>query len=1312
MSNKMLNKIWKDFSLSKRQIWAYSMYLIACFTAINTAFGQEIYRGDVQIRWVAGARQLSTNIEMLYPDFEGSVFDEIAPTRPIWVKKMPLATDGDVEAVLTEQRFEPMGFAYSGANIGNNIEVGAAVSYYRGQPQALLQFCPIRRNATTGAYERLVSARLTVRLQARAAARTQARAAAFQSVLSTGTVYKISVEESGIHKIDYNFLQGLGVDMSGLDPRQIQVFGNGGEQLPELLSAARVDDLLENPIFVQGEQDGRFDAQDYILFYAKGTKHWSFDPLTNNYKHKQNIYSDKTYYYIKIDGGAGRRVANAPAAAAATYTSAAYDALQHLEEERFNLLDQEQPALPPSGRDWFGASYKTNRSQTATFNFTNRIANEPIKMRSRVAVRAFSGSSFIFSESGLVRVTANTTAVGSYVYGRYASLAETSTSFSSSANNLSLSIVFNNPSSAAEAWLDYISIHARCRLSFFGGQLAFRDGLSYNQASTRFELSNATSNVRVWDVTDIGNVQAMSGNLGGGTYSFEANTAGVLRQFVAFDGSSFLTPVAVAAVANQNLHGIGAPPALLVVYHPLFRSAAEQLVAHRIAHSQMTALAVDVTQVYNEFGSGKADISAIRDFCKMLYDRNGGTDSLRYLLLIGAGSFDYKNLSAAGAANHNLVPLFQTQESLEPLLTYTTDDYFTLLDDNEGDINANQDLDIAVGRIPCITTAQANQVVDKIIRYDLAPDAFQDWRNVVNFVADDEDNNLHFRDAENISRIVANNAQDYNVSKIYIDAYQQQSTGGGGRYPDANDAILRRLFNGCLIMNYIGHGADDGWAQERIFTNAEITPLSNDNKFPLFITATCSFSPHDDPSLTSAGELLQLNSRGGAIALLTTVRVVLADANAHLTRNTFENIFVPHSSGRMPTLGEILMQAKNNSGILSASNSRKYVLLGDPSQTLAYPKYQVATTQINGNAPQIDLDTLRALQRITITGEVRTPAGALASSFNGVVYPTVFDKVDTLLTRGNDNFSIAAPFPLQSKIIFRGRASVVNGRFSFTFIVPRDINYSFGNGRISYYAADATTLIDANGHYNGIIIGGTDPNAASDQVGPQVDVFMNDERFAFGAVTDANPTLLVKLYDLSGINTVGNSIGHDLSGQHLFPKVSQTTTSLTGETKTYSLNDSYLADMDDFQRGTVRYPLRNLPDGKHTINIEAWDVYNNVGNGNTEFVVASSASLALQHVLNYPNPFTTSTNFQFDHNAPNQSLDIQIQIFTIAGSLVKTISENRLSEGYHVRDIHWDGLDDYGQTLARGTYIYKISVRSSSGLQVENSVYQKLVLLR
>jgi hypothetical protein len=1304
--------MWNEISLFKRQIWAYSVCIIACFSAINAAFGQEIYRGDVQISWAAAARKLSTNAEILYPDFAGSVFDETAPTRPIWIKKIALATYGDVEAVLTDMRFEAMGFAYSGANIGNNIEVAAAVTYYRGQPQALLQFCPIRRNATTGEYERLISARLTVRLQARAQARSQARTASFSNALATGAIYKISVDETGIHKIDYNFLQGLGVDMSALDPRQIQVFGNGGEPLPELLTAARVDGLLENPIFVQGEQDGRFDAQDYILFYAKGTKNWTFDPITNNYKHQQNIYSDKTYYYIRINNGAGRRVANAPAVGSPTYTSTAYDALQHFEEDKVNLLNQEQPALPPSGREWFGASYKTQRSQTANFNFSNRITSEPIKMRIRAAARAYSNSSFVFSEGGVARITGNTTTISSYVYGKYASLAESSANFVSSSNNLSVSINFNSPSSASDGWLDYISVHARCRLSFVGGQVAFRDGQSYSQAVTRFELANAAANVNVWDVTYLDNIQTMGGSLAGGTYSFNAATVGVLRQFVAFDGSSYLTPVAVGAIANQNLHGIGAPPALVVVYHPLFRAAAEQLVAHRIANSQMTAIAVDVNQIFNEFSSGKADVSAIRDFCKMLYDRNAGTDSLRYLLLMGAGSFDYKNISVAASGNHNFVPLFQTQESLEPLLTYTTDDYFTLLDDNEGDINANQDLDIAVGRITCVTTAQANQVVDKIIRYDVAPDAFQDWRNMVTFVADDEDNNLHFRDAEIVSRIVKNNAPNYNIAKIYIDAYQQQSTGGGGRYPDANDAILRRIFNGSLIMNYIGHGADDGWAQERIFTNSEITPLNNNDKFPLFITATCSFSPHDDPSLTSAGELLLLNSRGGAIALLTTVRVVLADANAHLTRNTFENIFVPHSSGRMPTIGEILMQAKNNSGILSASNSRKYVLLGDPSQTLAYPKYRVVTNQINGSAPQIDLDTLRALQRITITGEVRTPAGALASSFNGVVYPTVFDKVDTLMTRGNDIYSIPAPFPLQSKIIFRGRASVVNGRFTFTFIVPRDINYSFGNGRISYYAADPTTLLDANGNYDGIIIGGTDPNAANDVVGPEVNVFMNDENFAFGSITDANPTLLVKLYDLSGINTVGNSIGHDLSAQHLFPKVSQTTTSLTGETKTYNLNDSYLANIDDFQRGTVRYPLRNLPDGKHTINVEAWDVYNNVGHGNTEFVVASSASIALQHVLNYPNPFTTSTNFQFDHNILNQSLEIQIQIFTIAGNLVKTISETRLSDSYHVRDIHWDGLDDYGQTLARGTYIYKISVRSSSGLQVENSAYQKLVLLR
>jgi len=484
----------------------------------------------------------------------------------------------------------------------------------------------------------------------------------------------------------------------------------------------------------------------------------------------------------------------------------------------------------------------------------------------------------------------------------------------------------------------------------------------------------------------------------------------------------------------------------------------------------------------------------------------------------------------------------------------------------------------------------------------------------------------------------------------------------------------------------------------------EINSLTNEHKLPLFITATCSFSPFEDPNIVSAGELLVLNPQGGAIGLLTTVRVVLADANATLTNNTFNVIFQEKPNGKMPTVGEVLQNAKNTSGLLSASNSRKYVLLGDPSLTLAYPKYNVATTQINGQNIQVAADTIQALQRVTISGEVRDLNNNLANNFNGLVYPTVYDKVDTLTTRANDAGSRASTFPLQKKIIFNGQATVTNGRFSFSFVVPKDINYSMGFGRISYYADNGQNL-DANGMYRGFLIGGTNPNAVADNTPPQVQVFMNDESFAFGGLTDANPTLLVKLFDDNGINTVGNGIGHDLTAA-IVPQNTQVAT------QNYVLNDFYQAATDDYRRGTVRFPLHNLKDGRYAVNVEAWDVANNVGRGNTEFVVASDADIALQHVLNYPNPFTTSTHFQFEHNMPDQTLDVQIQIFSVSGSLIKTIQQTCTSEGYRISNIHWDGLDEYGDRLARGTYIYKISVKTADNNVQQASEYQKLVILR
>lgn len=1302
------------------------MLLVAATTVGGLRAQTSQIAESVEIDWQQEllTLRLPQQAEQRYSSFVGAAFDEAAPTLPVWVRQIPISSANvELSATLAQEQYEPMNadFVPPAGMVSEQIEVRAKVSVLRTRPLAHIRMIPIRRNPATGQYERLVSARLqlSIRPSSQRPQATQGRNFASSSVLSSGTLYKIAVGESGVYRIDYAFLQNLGVNMSTLDPRQIQIFGNGGMMLPETVGdARRIDDLAECAIQVVGEADGRFDASDAIIFYAQGASAWEYNSSTSTYAQRRNIYSDESYYFLRIGATTqGKRVGTqSPPIVAPTYTSSAYDALQAHELDEVNLLAEEQPALPPSGREWFGNAFKTRRTQSFSFSFSNRITSEPVRLRARLYARATTGSNFAISQGGSTITTGFINATSTYVYALYAdSLIATGSFTSPTASPLNIDIAMNNASSSAEGWLDYLWLQARCQLRFTGGQMVWRDKESLNHNTTEFSLSAATASTQIWDVTTPQDASAPTFSVVGGVASFAAPTSGTLRTFVAFDGSNFRTPNAAnsGSISNQNLHAITTPPTLLVVYHPLFQQQAQQLALHRQQHSGISVLAVDVNEIYNEFASGSADLTAIRDFAKMLYARSTPTDSLRYLLLFGAGSHDYKNISGT-AGSHNFVPVYQTQESLLPLVTYTSEDYFAMLDDGEGNVNVDDALDIAVGRIPCITASQATQIVNKIIAYDNDSRAMLDWRNMITVVSDDEDSNTHFDDTEYISDKVNTIAPNYNLTKIYCDAYPQQSTGGGGRYPDVNDAILRRLFNGTFILNYSGHGADDGWAQERIFTNTEINSLRNEHKYPLIITATCSFAPHDDPNLTSAGELLLFNPTGGAVALMTTVRVVLANASATLTRNTFDNIFAPFDATRMRTMGEILTAAKNTSGLQSAANSRKFALLGDPSQTLAYPPYRVATTQINGQAPQANLDTLRALQRVTITGEVRTPAGTRASNFNGIIYPTVYDKPDTLYTRRNDPASRVASFTTQNKIIFRGRASVVNGQFSFTFIVPRDINYTLGNGRISYYAADTSAKIDAHGHYNDVIIGGTFTGAVADQQGPEVRVFMNDESFAFGGTTDANPTLLVKLYDENGINTVGNSIGHDLVGELTPP----TTDARTGnaianaEVKRYNLGDSYQADMDSYQRGTVKYPLRNLQDGRHTIMVEAWDVYNNVGRGSTEFIVVSSEQAALQHVLNYPNPFTTSTNFQFDHNFLYRGIDIQVQIFTISGKLVKTINASRVPTTYSVRDIHWDGLDEYGDQLARGTYLYKVTVRSTDGTQTEASEYQKMVILR
>lgn len=1137
------------------------------------------------------------------------------------------------------------------------------------------------------------------------------------SVLQDGALFKMSITTTGLYKLSYDYLKDeLGVDIDNIDPRNIQIFSNKGGLAPEIIGDQPLDDLLELPILIEGEADGSFDNNDYLIFYAQGPDVWRFNEELGYFDFEKNIYDEENYVFLKIGNNEGSRVEETPNLSTTNPRFNSFDDFKALEEEKVNLLHfwgETTGKAQGSGRIWYGDHFRNLRSYTydQSFNFPNLVRSEPIHINARMALRAVQRSTFSISIDNQTLTSARASRVVTLSgtndnINNYANTAILQGTTSASSDNISVTVEYPYPQSTSdgsEGWLDYIYINAKRALVMEGASLAFQVIASKDNSQNNYAVNEVNSSTIIWNISKPLEPNAQAYSLGGSTLIFGTNhTTGEVERFVAFNPDQVTnTPTALGSIPNQNLHAISDIDMLIVASSELLAEA-EVLANHRREYSKLSVAVVDADQVYNEFASGRREPTAIRDMARMLYNRD--TSNFRYLLLFGDGSFDHKDIYGLG---NNVLPTYQ-QESFNPLYAFPADDYYSLV--TAGNTNPLRgSLKLAVGRIPISKTLQAQQMVNKIIQYDQNPSAFQEWRNRMVFVADDEDSNLHLIDADKIADDFSERFPAYNLNKIYLDAFPQVSTPGGNRFPDVTEALNQAIFQGSLVVTYLGHGGENGWAQERVLNISDIQSWDNINQMPLLMTATCSFTGYDDPTFVSAGEEAFLNPKGGAFALMTTVRAVFANQNADLTEETLDQLFI-QENGRFPTLGEAMIKAKNNLPNNSVTNnSRKFTLIGDPAQHLAIPEYTIKTSSIDGRdieANQETLDTLGALQRVKITGEVVDVNGNTLSGFNGIIYPSVFDKKLTLKTLGQDQGSRVREYEVQQSVIFKGRASVQNGRFEFTFIVPKDINYTFGPGKISYYASDGSQLMDANGDFENIIIGGSRADEIDDNEGPLVDVFMNTEDFVFGGITDANPTLLVKLEDDFGINVVGNSIGHDLEA--ILDDDSQ---------NAIVLNDFFQSELNDFTKGEVRFPLEQLEEGLHSIRVKAWDVANNSSEGYTEFLVAESEGFILEHVLNYPNPFTDRTCFQFDHNNAGQNMDVLIQIFTVSGRLVKTLEANLFSDGAIRQDdcIEWDGRDDFGDPLAKGVYLYKVKVRANilGGDPIKGeSTFQKLVLLK
>ena len=1284
------------------RLFLYSALLTASLFSSTGILAQSAIRTETRtLEWKPELRKIEDERGKLVdrPDFKG-VFYQREGRLPEYRERLRVSGKGELSVQLVNAVYEPLrSWEWAQGLDLPNGNPRVALQVVRKQPYAVVTV-PAVRQGVAGRLEKLVSFELDVRQApalSNATSKAQIRSgrAADNSVLASGDWYKLALSQDGIYRLDRSFLESMGINVGAINPSGLGIFGNGGGMVPEDIDDSRVDDLQENAIRLVGMDDGSFDNGDYILFYGQGPDRWEL--IDDRFEQVQNIYEDRTYYYLTTNRGTGKRVQErVSSSASATQSTSTFDDYAFVEDENENLLQ--------SGREWFGDFFDAfTNSRDYSFSFPNRVSGEEVWLKARAAHRsAVSGVTYQFRVNGSSVLDIPLSSITIGFEQLYASNLARSTTFSDGSDNLTVTVQYPTGDGSARGWLDYITVNTRREIRKGTGTLFFRDSRVFGSGQVTNFTVFESDGAEIWDVTDP-TTAVRQQTSGTGTQTYRAETD-VLREFAVFRTADLRTDVEfVEVVRNQNLHNPPTEfPDLIVVSHPDFIDQARRLAGFHADRDGMDTVVANIFKVYNEFGSGCQGPGAIRDYAKMFYDRATDESEMpRYLLLFGDGSYDFKNIEFSAEVNQNFIPAFESQNSTHPIFTYTSDDFFGFLDAGEGGSFMNDDemgIDLAIGRLPVKTPAEAQNVVNKIFQY-VDPSSYGSWRNVVTFVADDEDFNRHIDDADEIAQeVVADIYPQYNVDKIYLDAYQQTSASGGERYPAANEAINNRMFRGSLIMNYTGHGSERSWAQERVLGEGDISSWENWDKLPLFVTATCSFSRYDDPNATSAGEQTLLSDKGGSIGLITTVRLVFANANFQINREIFRTIFEPLPDGTRPTLGDVIQEAKNNLAAVSSDgqNNRKFTLLGDPALRMAYPEYEVVTTVVNGQPSGID--TIGALEKVTIEGEVRA-GGVLVENFNGVVFPTLYDKSSTLATLSNDPLtSPVKDFELQNNIIYRGKASVTNGRFSFTFIVPKDINYNIGTGKISYYAENG--IDDGGGADIEVVIGGTADSAALDNSGPQVNIFMNNEAFAFGGITDENPIMLVKLEDESGINTVGNGIGHDI------------TSFLDDEDVAVILNDFYEADLDSYQSGSVRYRLQDLESGRHSITVKAWDVYNNSGEGYTEFVVAESAELALDHVLNYPNPFTTQTEFMFEHNRPGDMLNVKVEIFSPSGRRVKTIQQDVISEGFRIAGIDWDGLDDFGDAIGRGVYVYKVSVRSLSDPSVKASQSEKLVVLR
>ena len=1081
---------------------------------------------------------------------------------------------------------------------------------------------------------------------------------ASESVLNSGKWVKIQVAEDGIYKLTAADLKKMG--FSNLD--KVAVYGYGGWPLDEDFSTTYIDDVPEVAVW---------RSADYLLFYGKGPRKWEYSSSDKSFIHTNNPYSNYGYYFVSEKETTGRTMEKAASAAGATLQVTTFD--------DYVLHEEELVSVNSSGRELYGESFTSTLSRDFTISvpgITNDEGKATLSFISRgngTITMNVDGNALI---SGSVSVPSDEYEVARELYRERAWMAD-------KGETVKVNIGYST-TGHKNVHLNYFRLQMKRQLKVYDNYTFFRS-LSARGNASRFVIQGADASTLVFDVTDGVNPQQMETSLNGTELSFSIPASASLREFVVVKPSQIKAPVTVGEVANQNLHALPQQD-MIIIAQPNFTTQAERLAEAHRTKDNLTVRVVTPESIYNEFSSGTPDATAYRRFMKMFYDRKTSeADAPKYLLLFGDGSFDNRKLTSAWKSvdMSNMLLTYQTENSLSSQ-SYVIDDYFGFLDDADNKKSLqNKKLCLGIGRFPIRTVEQATQMVDKVISY-MENKNTGSWKNNLCFMADDGSNTdgfmtEHMEFADQLAGYVESEHPEFLVNKLYYDAYKKDMT--AGTYPDVRSGLQKLLKDGLLLFNYTGHGGTTALSDEKVLTQTDINQFTYTH-LPVWVTATCDFTRFDDLN-TSAGEDVFLNKSSGGIALFTTVRVAYSRPNFPINDNVIRNLF-ERNNGRRRTLGEVMQATKNT---LSSVYKLGFCLIGDPAVKMAYPEFGMKVTTVNGQSVDGNSISFKALEKITVEGEVLDASGQLVTDFTGIVNPTVKDSKVTVtcLKNSNKDDSPAFTFTDYPNTIFIGNDSVRNGKFSFTFTVPKDISYSNLQGKMNLYAVDTESGNEAQGNFDNFIVGGTSDTAETDTIGPEIRaLYLNDTTFVDGGQVNTTPYFVAELWDKSGVNITGSSVGHDMM------LVIDESTVLS-----YNLNSYYELLLGEDGTGIVKFPIPALEPGKHTAEFWVWDILNNSTVRTFTFEVVEGLKPFLFDVIATPGIAREQVTYHLMHNRPESRMRVGIMVYDLAGRQLWKHEESGTSGLFENYTVSWD-LTSGGARMRPGVYIYRAAISTDN----------------